>query len=47
MEKRRVVFQLGVTYQTPVKKLKEIPKMIEKIIKNVNDTIFDRAHFFS
>jgi small-conductance mechanosensitive channel len=47
MEKRRVVFQLGVTYQTPVKKLREIPKIIENIIKNVKDTIFDRAHFFS
>jgi len=47
MEKRRVVFKLGVTYNTPVKKLKEIPKAIENIIKNVERTTFDRAHFFS
>ena len=47
MEKRRVVFQFGVTYDTPVEKLKKIPKMVEEIIKSVKDTIFDRAHFFS
>jgi small-conductance mechanosensitive channel len=47
MQKRRVVFKLGVTYQTPVKMLKKIPRIIEDIIKKVDDTIFDRAHFFS
>lgn len=47
MEKRRVVFQFGVTYDTPVEKLKKIPKIVEEIIKSVKDTIFDRAHFFS
>ncbi|OQX78857.1 MAG: mechanosensitive ion channel protein MscS [Candidatus Omnitrophica bacterium 4484_70.1] len=47
MEKRRVVFRIGVVYSTPLDKLKKIPKIIEEIIKNVKDTIFDRAHFFS
>jgi len=47
MDKRRVVFKLGVTYQTSLEQLKEIPKVIENIVKNVKDTIFDRAHFFS
>jgi len=47
MEKRRVVFKLGVTYQTPLEKLKVVPGKIENIIKNVKDTVFDRAHFFS
>jgi len=47
MRKRRVAFRLGVVYSTPLEKLKEIPKIIEKIIKNIDDTIFDRAHFFS
>ncbi|MFH1282755.1 MAG: mechanosensitive ion channel family protein [bacterium] len=47
MEKRRVVFKLGVTYQTELKKLKEIPGIIENIIKNVSDSAFDRAHFLS
>jgi small-conductance mechanosensitive channel len=47
MEKRRVLFRIGVTYQTPLSQLKEIPKIIEHIIKKINDTSFDRAHFFS
>lgn len=47
MEKRRVLFRLGVTYQTPLERLKEIPKVIETIIKNTRETAFDRAHFFS
>ena len=47
MDKRRVLFKLGVIYQTPLKQLKEIPKIIEGIIKSVKDAIFDRAHFFS
>ncbi|MBU4345958.1 MAG: mechanosensitive ion channel family protein [Candidatus Omnitrophica bacterium] len=47
MDKRRVIFKLGVTYQTTSKQVKAIPKIIENIIKNVQDTVFDRAHFFS
>ena len=47
MEKRRVLFKLGVVYQTPLKQLKEIPKIIEDIIKSVKDAILDRVHFFS
>lgn len=47
MKKRRVVFQLGVVYQTPLEQLKVIPGIIEKIVKNIKDTAFDRAHFFS
>jgi len=47
MKKRRVVFKLGVTYQTSLDQIKEIPGMIERIIKDTEDTTFDRAHFFS
>ena len=47
MQKRRVVFKLGVTYQTPLEKLKVMPGIIEKVIKGIKDTVFDRAHFFS
>lgn len=47
MERRRVVFQLGVTYQTSHAKLKEIPETITNIIKGIRDTTFDRAHFSS
>ncbi|MBU0634078.1 MAG: mechanosensitive ion channel family protein [Candidatus Omnitrophica bacterium] len=46
MEKRRVMFRLGVVYQTPYEKLKEIPELIKNIVENVKDTGFDRAHFF-
>jgi small-conductance mechanosensitive channel len=46
MERRRVVFSIGVEYQTPLEKMKEVPKIIEKSIKNIKDTVFDRAHFF-
>ncbi|MFH1247586.1 MAG: mechanosensitive ion channel family protein [Candidatus Omnitrophota bacterium] len=47
MERRRVVFSLGVTYQTPLEKIKIIPGIIQNIIKNIKDTAFDRAHFLS
>ena len=47
MEKRRVVFKLGVTYQTSHERLEEIPEIITNIIKNVDDAISDRAHFSS
>ncbi len=47
MQKRRVVFKLGTTYDTPISKVKEIPVIIENIIKGVKNATFDRAHFFS
>jgi small-conductance mechanosensitive channel len=47
MEKRRVLFRLGVTYQTSYEKLKEIPGIIREIIKGIEGTVFDRAHFSS
>ena len=45
MEKRRVLFTLRVTYNTPLDKLKEIPDLIKNMIVNIQDTTFDRAHF--
>ncbi len=47
MQMRRVVFRLGVIYQTTLKQVKEIPEIIRKIIEDIKDTTFDRAHFFS
>ncbi|MFH1355444.1 MAG: mechanosensitive ion channel family protein [Candidatus Omnitrophota bacterium] len=47
MEKRRVVFKIGVTYQTKLEQLKVIPEIIKKVINDVKDTTFDRAHFLS
>ena len=45
MAERRVVFTLGVTYQTAYRHLKSIPGWIETIIAALDLTRFDRAHF--
>ena len=45
MERRRIVFTLGVTYQTPAEKLRQIPSIIKDAIENTPGTTFDRAHF--
>ncbi|MFA5371677.1 MAG: mechanosensitive ion channel family protein [Sideroxydans sp.] len=47
MERRRVVFKLGVTYQTPAEKLKRIPQIVKDIILAQEDADFDRGHFAS
>lgn len=45
MQERRVVFGVGVIYQTPKDKLEIIPGIIREIIESKNQTRFDRAHF--
>ena len=45
MYERRVVFTIGVLYQTPYEHLIEIPKMIQSIIESQSQVRFDRAHF--
>jgi small-conductance mechanosensitive channel len=45
MEKRTVLFTLGVGYGTGDEILRRIPSIIEDIIKNRSDTEFMRAHF--
>jgi small-conductance mechanosensitive channel len=45
LERRRVVKQIGVTYDTPKTKLEKIPRIIEKIVTDVENVDFDRAHF--
>ncbi|MBU1086096.1 MAG: mechanosensitive ion channel family protein [Candidatus Omnitrophica bacterium] len=45
MYERRVVFKLGVTYQTPQEQMEKIPRIIKKIIENIKEARFDRAHF--
>lgn len=47
MDRRRVAFQFGVIYQTPLEQLKKIPRIVEDIITNIPETSFDRAHFAS
>lgn len=47
MERRRVVFKLGVTYQTSADKLKAIPNIVKDAIETHEDATFDRGHFAS
>ena len=47
MQERRVVFSVGVIYQTTVEQVRDIPKIIEEVIKEDKATRFDRAHFKS
>jgi small-conductance mechanosensitive channel len=45
MYERRVVFQVGVTYQTAQGKLEEIPGIIREAIEEQDKTRFDRSNF--
>lgn len=45
MQERRVVFSLGVTYDTPHEKLAAIPAAIREIVESQEQTRFDRTHF--
>jgi small-conductance mechanosensitive channel len=45
MRKRRVLIPLGVTYKTPLRKMKAMPTDFKKIVESVKDTEFDRAYF--
>ncbi len=47
MDTRRVLFKLGVTYDTGLERLKEIPGIIREVIDSVECTRFDRSHFQS
>jgi small-conductance mechanosensitive channel len=47
MRERRVVFSVGVTYQTPVEKVKWISAAIKRVIEGHDNARFDRAHFQS
>lgn len=43
MEKRRVAFEVGVEYETPVTKLREIPAIIEGVLSGLENVFFKRA----
>ena len=45
MAERRVVFPIGVTYQTPRDKLVMIPQIIREAVAEHKLTRFDRSHF--
>jgi small-conductance mechanosensitive channel len=45
MVRRRVVFRVGVTYQTTADQLAAIPVKLREIVEAQENTTFDRAHF--
>ncbi len=45
MQRRRIVFNVGVEYSTPRKKLEKIPAIIRKIIDDIELADIDRVHF--
>lgn len=47
MQQRRVLFSLGVTYDTPGEKLRKIPELIQSIVEQTQEATFARANFAS
>lgn len=45
MARRRTIFKLGVTYETGIPKLREIPAMIEGVLTGVEGVTPERIHF--
>ena len=45
LARRLMIFSVGVTYQTPHEKLREIPAMLREIVESQEKTEFGRAHF--
>lgn len=44
MTERRVVFTIGVTYQTPADKVEKLPGMLRAAVESQDRARFDRAH---
>ena len=47
LQKRRVVFSIGVVYSTPTEKLRAIPGIVKAIIEVEPEVSYDRANFKS
>jgi len=45
MQERRLIYRLGVTYDTSHAVLERIPGLLKAIVEQGGDTRFDRAHF--
>jgi small-conductance mechanosensitive channel len=45
MNERRILFKLGVVYQTPKAKVERIPEILREAIEGQERARFDRAHF--
>lgn len=47
MQRRRIAFSVGVTYETSTEQMKLIPGLIQAAIDETDGVTFDRAHFNS
>ncbi|MFT4260896.1 MAG: mechanosensitive ion channel family protein [Candidatus Woesearchaeota archaeon] len=45
MKQRRIVFEFGIVYETPAKKMRKIPKIVSEIFDKVDNADLDRVHF--
>ena len=45
MAERRVLFTIGIAYETPYEKVAAVPAVLRAIIESQKPTRFDRAHF--
>jgi len=45
MEQRRIAFSIGVTYETPLERLREIPGLMQDILARTDNVRFERCHF--
>jgi small-conductance mechanosensitive channel len=45
MQRRRVVFTIGIVYETPYETIVKIPEMLKSIVLEQDTVEFDRAHF--
>jgi small-conductance mechanosensitive channel len=45
LRERRVVFQFGLTYDCTPDQVRQVPRIVEKIIRGLDKTRFDRSHF--
>lgn len=45
LQERRIAFGVGVTYETPLEKLRAIPGWLKAAVEAQPDVRFDRAHF--
>ncbi|MFW5785638.1 MAG: mechanosensitive ion channel family protein [bacterium] len=47
MEERRVIFSIGLVYETPADALETVPGLLQDIVEGQEGVRFDRAHFKS
>ncbi len=47
MFERRVLFKIGIIYETPIELVKKVPQIIRQAIDLQDKTRFDRCHFFN